>query len=146
MAVRLKSDIFNTAAIEVPLDGSTDLADGSLCYRDTSNGVAKACSSTVGDATNILGVVVDNPSATATSCKVIPVIASEGQLWEIDCTNNTAANQLLKAHLLTDAVTLNNTSTHSTDTNAIFIALRAVGAAADKKLIGFFAKTNQVTA
>lgn len=139
-------DILNTPTISVPLDGSTDLADGDLVYRDTTNGVAKAATTTVGDATNILGVVIGNPSATATSCQVLPIVASEMQLWEVNCTNNTAANQLLKAHLLTDAQTVNNTSSHSTDINAIFIAVELVGAASDKKLRGFIAKCGQVTA
>lgn len=147
MAFKLTGkDILNTPTISVPLDGSTDLADGDLVYRDTTNGVAKAATATVGDATNILGVVIGNPASDATSCQILPVVASEVQLWEANCTNNTAANQLLKAHLLTDAQNVNNTSTHSADTNALFVAIEIVGALTDKKLRGFIAKVGQVTA
>lgn len=146
MSFRLKKDIFDTPAITVPLDGSTDLADGDLVYRDTTNGYAEAATSSAGSTTNLLGVVVGNPSATATECNVIPVIPNAGQLWEVDCTSNTAANQLLKAHEVTDSATMNNTSTHDATVNGCFIAIALVGAAADKKLLGHFAVAGQVTA
>ncbi len=147
MAIVKVSDILDTPTLsDVPLDGSTALLKNSIVYRDTSNGVLKAASATVSDATNVMGVVPEAVESGATVTDVIPFAGCELQEWEVDCTNNTAANQLLKAHLMTDSVTVNNTSTHSTDINAIFIATKIVGAAGDKKLRGWFAKTGQVTA
>jgi hypothetical protein len=85
---------------------------------------------------------------TAASNPVIEGIPLfDGMMVEADCTNNTAANQLNKAHLLTDGGTVNNTSTHSADVNAVFVALRQVGEAADRKLIGRIAlRLGQVAA
>lgn len=127
-------------------DASTAFTKGFLGYRDTSTGEIKEATTTVGDATNIECIIAETVT-TAASDPIIngyPIIP--GQMYIADCTNNTAANQLNKAHLLTDGGTVNNTSTHSTDINAIFIALAIVGEAANKKLVGYIAKLGQVTA
>ena len=127
-------------------DASTAYNLGYLGYRDTSTGEIKEATTTTGDATNIECVVTKSETTAASSPTIEATMIMDGQLWVADCTNNTAANQLNKAHLLTDGGTVNNTSTHSTDVNAVFIALGIVGAASDKKLIGRFAKLGQVTA
>jgi len=127
-------------------DASTSFTQGSLGYRDTSTGEIKEATSTVGDATNVECVIAQTVTSAATNPTIDGYVIIPGQMWIVDCTNNTAADQLNKAHLLTDARTVNNTSTHSTDINAVFIALAIAGATTDKKLIGYIAKLGQVTA
>lgn len=128
-------------------DASTSFTQGFLAYRDTTTGELKEATTTVGDATNIECVIAETVTTAASNPEVDGyVIFGPGQFFVADCTNNTAADQLNKAHLLTDGGTVNNTSTHSTDINAVFIALRVIGAASDKKLLGYFAKLGQVTA
>lgn len=127
-------------------DASVAFTRGFLVYRDTSSGELKEATTTTGDATNIEGIVKESVTTPSTNPTIdyIPVFHQTRVV--VDCTNNTAANQLNKAHLLTDGGTVNNTSSHSTDINAIFIALGIVGEATDKKLYGYIAKTGQVTA
>lgn len=142
MSVKLVRDSFNSPAMAITLDGSTDLAKASLVDRNTTNGDFDAStSSTVIE--KLFGVTMENPSATATSTVVVPIVASPLQTWEVDCTNNTASNQLYKAHALTDAVTVNNTSSTVAGPTGVFIATEIVGAASDKKLRGYFVATHQ---
>lgn len=144
--IRVVSQSPNIPAEEMLADASTLFTTGSLVYRDTTTGELKEATATVGDATNIEGVVLKTQTTGASSPYIRVTPLFHGTRVIIDCTNNTAEDQLNKAHLLTDARTLNNTNSHSTDVNACFIALRMVGAASDKKLYGYFAKTGQVTA
>jgi hypothetical protein len=129
----------NIPKFEYVADASTSFTKGYLAYRDTSTGEIKEATTTTGDVTNIEGIVAETVTTEASSPRVDLYQILPGQLYVADCTNNTAADQLNKAHLLTDGGTVNNTSTHSTDVNAVFIALAISGVAADKKLIGRFA-------
>lgn len=146
MAFKVVSHSPNIPAEEYLADASTSFTIGSLTYRDTSTGEIKECTATTGDATNVEAITTktETTGASAPYIRLTPVF--HGTRVIVDCTNNTAADQLNKAHLMTDARTINNTNTHSTDINAIFVALRIVGVAADKKLYGYIAKTGQVTA
>ena len=118
---------------------------GQLVYRNTSLGTVAPMTATVGDATNVEAVVLKSETV-ATANPYVRAVPVNGVYFVADCTNATATDQLNKAHLLTDAGTVNNTSTHSADINAVFVALKVVGAAADKKLFGYIAKVGQVTA
>jgi len=145
MAIKVVSSSPNVEAIELLAVNSTLFTEGSLVYRDTSAGTVKEVTATVGDGTNLEGINTKTvTTGTSTYIRVYPVHL--GMYVVVDCTNNTAANQLNKAHLWTDALTLNNTATHSTDVNATFVALRVVGAAADKKLFGYIVKVGQALA
>ena len=81
------------------------------------------------------GVAMEDAETTAGVVQVVPF--RQGQLWEYDCTNNTAANQLCIRHLLTDAATVANTSSDITTNVTTFTAIRNQGAASDKKQVGF---------
>lgn len=146
MAFKVVSSSPNVEAVDMLADASTTFTAGFLVYRDTSSGEIKEATTTTGDATNVEGLITKTQTTGASEpyIKVLPVHL--GMYVVADCTNATAADQLNKAHLLTDGGTVNNTNTHSTDINAIFIALRVVGASTDKKLYGYFAKLGQVTA
>jgi hypothetical protein len=129
--------------VSVPLS-STAVTKGSLLYADTTNKVAKVATSSAGSTTNILGVA--NQTVTSSATAVECTFLRDGTLVEADCTNNTATNQLLIQHVLTDGATVNNTSTHSTDVKAVFFAVAVKGAAADKKLLGYIIRVGSVTA
>lgn len=146
MSIKVVSQSPNVEALEYLADASTSFTAGSLVYRDTSTGEVKEQTATVGDATNVEGITVKTETTGASEpyIRVLPI--HSGMYVVVDCTNVTAANQLNKAHLWTDARTVNNTSTHSTDINATFVALRQVGATTDKKLFGYIVKLGQVTA
>lgn len=127
-------------------DASTLFTKGNLAYRDTSSGEIKEATTTTGDATNIEGIVARTVTTPASNPTVELTPIFDGLRVIADCTNVTAADQLNKAHLLTDGGTVNNTNTHSTDVNAVFVALRIVGASTDKKLYGYISRLGQVTA
>lgn len=59
---------------------------------------------------------------------------SQNTLFEVDTAANTAAAQRGVKYDLTDANTLNNAAT----TNKVFQVESLVGAAADKKVVGYF--------
>lgn len=146
MAFVLYTGSPNAPSFPYVADASTSFTTGSLCYRDTTTGEIKEATTTVGDATNVEGVAKRTFTSEASNPEIDLEVIIPGQFWVADCTNVTASDQLNKAHLLTDARTVNNTSSHSTDINAVFIALRMVGASTDKKLVGYIAKLGQVTA
>jgi hypothetical protein len=133
-------------ALDYVADASTSFNKGYLGYRDTTTGEIKEATTTVGDATNIECIIAETVTTASSNPLVKGYNIIPGQLYVADCTNTTAADQLNKAHLLTNGGTVNNTSSHSTDINAIFIALRIIGATTDKKLLGYIAKLGQVTA
>ena len=137
----------NLARMEYVADASTAFGAGNLAYRDTSTGELKEMTATVGDVTTLECIIAEDVTTAASNPVVEGTPIYDGMLVIADCTNNTAANQLNKAHLLTDAGTVNNTDTHSADVNAVFIALRQVGAASEKKLLGRLAlRLGQVAA
>lgn len=129
-------------------DASTAFATGAALYRDTSTGELKTATAAAGTTLNLEAVATQTVT-TAASSPVLdahPIISGPQQLWVADCTSNTAANQLNKAHALTDGLTVANTSTHIATTLGVFVAVGIIGAASDKKLLGYFVKLGQVTA
>ncbi len=146
MGLRLVKDIYSSPAVELPLDGSTAIAINSLVFRDTTNGVVKSATAALGTTLNLVGIAAKPEVSGALMADIIPLVSNPSQLWEVDCTNNTAANQLLKAQAMTNATTVANTSTHTATTLGVFIPVALSGAATDKKLIGYFVTVGQVTA
>lgn len=149
MAIVLASQSPTSPRLSYPANTSTLYTTGSLLYRDTSAGVLKEATSSVGITTNIeaVGIRTFTTSSTAALAMVDGVrLIGPAQLWIVDCTNATAANQLLKAQAMTDARTVANTSTAITTTLGVFIPLAIVGASTDNKLMGYFVSVGQVTA
>lgn len=144
---KVSSQSPNIPALEYTADASIAFTKGYVGYRDTSTGEIKADAGG-GEATTItLECVIDETGTTEATypyLKCIPIISGPGQLWEADCTSNTATNQLNKVHILTNAYTVANTSTTNATTAGIFVALKIIGAASDKKLLGYFIKIGQV--
>lgn len=127
----------DSTAVPMYCGTSSALTVGALAVYDVSTGAAV---SPVIDATssllaeNVAGVVAATPASTDTTVNVIPI---RGQLWEYDCTSNTATAQLGKVNDLTNSTTVANSTTISTANTGFVRNLYAVGAAADKKMRGF---------
>lgn len=149
MAFKPSSQSPNMPKVDYTADASTSFTQGSVGYRDTSTGEIKEDAGG-GEATTLtIECVIAKTETSAASNPTInayPIISGPGQLWIADCTNNTASNQLNKAHALTSATAVANTSTTDATTAGVFVALKQVGAASDKKLLGYFVKVGQVTA
>lgn len=144
MAFKVVSKSPNVEALELMAKASTTFTLGNLVVRDTTNGYLIEATATVADCTIMEAIVTKTQTIGSSNVPMRVTPISDGMYVIADCTANTADNQLMKAHLLTDAGTVNNTSSHSTDKDAVFIALKVVGAATDKKLFGRIVKTGQV--
>lgn len=149
MTFTLHTQSPNMPKITYTADASTSFTLGSVGYRDTSTGEIKEDAGG-GEATTLtIECVVTKTETSASSNPVIeasPIISGPQQLWLATCTSATAANQLNKAHTLTSALAVANTSTTDTTTAGVWIALANVGATTDNKQIGYFVKVGQVTA
>lgn len=146
MAIKVVTQSPNIEALDYVADASTAYSVGTLGYRDTSTGELKTATSSTGTVLNIEAVIqksVTTP-ASAPLIKALPI--HPNMMVVVDCANDTAADQLNKAHAMSDGGTVNNTSTHVASTAGVFVALRAVGASTDRKLYGYFVKIGQVTA
>lgn len=144
MAFKVVSKSPNVEALELMADAGVTYTLGNLVVRDTTNSVLINATSSLADCTVLEAIVPKTQTVGAADAPIRVIPIHDGMYVIADCTNNTADNQLMKAHLLTDAGTVNNTSTHSADKDAVFVALKVVGAASDKKLFGRLVKTGQV--
>lgn len=125
---------------------STAMTAGLALYRDTSSGELKLVTNSVGLTTNIEAICAQTITTAASNPTIEAYPIVPGVLYEAKCANNTAANQLNKAHAITAAGLVSNTSTTNATTAGLFVAIAISGAAADKKLIGYLVKVGQVTA
>lgn len=110
---------------------------------DLAFGSAYAQPSTSSSTTHtIFGLMVDKTVTTASSSPVnldvVPLGYGPQHLYIADCTNNTASNQLYARQALTDAGTVANSSTDTSTNTGVFVPIAIVGAATDKKLLGYF--------
>lgn len=149
MAIKVVDTLFSKLPFQTGVtNASQAYVVGELLMEDKSAGEIIPATSSV-TTLNCVGIGVksftEGGSNVLNGIKYIPVIT--GAVFVVaDCTNNTAANQLQKDHLMTDSLTVNNTSTTSTAKEGVFHALGLVGAASDKKLYGYFIRSGQVTA
>ena len=149
MAFKALSQSPNIPALDFTADASVSFTLGSVGYRDTSTGEIKEDAGGSEATTITIECVIAATETSAASnplIRAIPIAHGPVQLWEADCNANTASNQLNKAHALTSALLVNNTSTTSATTAGVFVALKIIGAASEKKLLGYFVKVGQVTA
>jgi hypothetical protein len=118
----------------MPCGTGSSIVAGDLLAYDRSNKIVIPFTAAL-LALDVAGVAVNTPAAADTVVNVIPV--ADAQLVEADCTASTATAQLCIRHLMTDAATVNNTTTDATTSSAVFMAIEMVGAAANKKLRGY---------
>ncbi len=147
MAIKVVESLFS----KVPKDFGISKASqayvvGQLLMEDKTNGEVIPATSSV-STLNCLGLSTKSFTEGGADAVIsyIP-IATVAVRVVADCTANTAANQIHKDHLMTDGLNVNNTSTTSTAKEGVFHALGQVGAAANKKLYGYFIRSGQVTA
>lgn len=137
----LEADGSDSTEVILPIS-SLAITSGKLYCSDRTNSVVVLVTASVGSNITSLWVAAQTVASTATECAFIPVLPH--QIWEADCANNTATNQLLKMHVAGNDNLINNTSTSSTAIGGVFEAIKMVGAAGDKKLHGRFSQALQV--
>ena len=145
MSIKLSQSSPNIPVVEYTADASISYVAGTLGYRDESTGEIKTVDASNGDVLTLECLINETITSAASNPRLecVPIIS--GMLYEVDCSNNTAADQLNKKHLMTDGGTVANTSTTQTTILAIFVAVSIIGEASDKKLLGYFIKLGQVT-
>lgn len=146
MALRLASPLAESGShiFSLPTNGSTAITRGSLLYVDETNRIVVPADSSAETTVTTLFVARETIASTATEIECYLVDGS--QLWEADCAANTASTHALVVHDMSTALLVDNTATTDASTNGIFLGLKVVGAAADRKLIGKFLALGQVTA
>lgn len=144
MAIKIVDSLFSKLPKQTAISKATQAyVTDTVLMEDTTNSYAIPGTSSASTLT-VLGINTKSFTAGSSNGTVnyIPVIT--GAVFVVaDCTNATAANQLHKNHLLTDAATINNTSTTSTAKEGCFHALALSGST---KLYGYFIRSGQVTA
>ena len=121
---------------QLPLDGSTATTAGAVYYNDTGNAVLKAVTSSAGKTINQIFLATETKASGATTVKVKPLF--HGDVVIADCTNNTAANQILIPQAMTDLNNVANVSSFSASNLLIFLPIGTVGPASQKQLFGYF--------
>jgi len=111
---------------------STVTVKGSLLAKNVTNGkVIPATSSTV--RSEIEGVSNQDIAAAEALSQVPAILVSSSDTWIADTTNNSNTAHNYQRMILTDAATVNNTGTDSSD--GIVEQVGVFGVAADKKII-----------
>jgi hypothetical protein len=135
MGMRLVGGFPDPFVVEATVTAGTAIAEGDAL--DISGNVLQRATSSSTIHT-VIGVAAETISTTATKIKVIPFI--QGQFWEVDAQNNTASTQLYESMVFQDHTKINNTDSDVTGPTGVFLSWGAVGAAADKKMLGEFTR------
>lgn len=140
--IRRRGTVINTPSF-IKIYGSGTIYPGSVVATISGNRVEPATSSTT--STMVFGISLDYIQGASDSLvRVIPFVP--GQLWEADCANTAATNQLLIKHALSNSLLINNTSTDQNVAVGVFYAMgisRTIYASlssATMKIIGEFIK------
>lgn len=131
MAFKLIGGYPDNFTVEGTVTAGTAIAAGDLLDFN-GNVLQRATSSST--IHTVFGVAAETITTTATRIKVIPLV--DGQIWEVDATNNAATTQLYEGMILTDHATVNNTDTTVTGPTAVFTMIGYAGATTAKRLIG----------
>lgn len=146
MSVKIVESLFSKMPKDFGISSANQAyVTGQLLMEDKTNGVVIPATSSV-STLNCLGIGTKTYTEGGSNAVIqyIP-IATVAVRCVVDCTANTAANQIHKDHLMTSATAVNNTSTTNTSLNGVFHALGQVGAATNNKLYGYFIRSGQVT-
>lgn len=133
MGFKLVSGFPESYSVEATVAAGVAIAEGDVLAFNGNELVRATATSTIH---SIFGVAAETISTTATTIKVIPFV--DGQIWQADMKNNTAADQLYEGMILEDHDSIDNTGTTVTGPTAVFTPIAIVGAASDKKMLGFF--------
>lgn len=143
MAFKPVNLIPGVGKIKYICEASTSYTLGNLLVRVPGSGTV---SNAVDNTTNaaLVEAIVTKTETVGAATAYVTAIPLQGITYVIaDCTNNTADNQLNKAHLLTSRSVVNNSSTHTASSAAVFVAISKVGADTDKQLFGYLVKSSQ---
>lgn len=145
MSFVLSSQSPNVPAFDYQADAEVSFTQGKVGY-NSAHEIKEDAGGNEATTLTIECIIADTATSAATYpvVKGIPIIHGMGQLWEADCTNVTAANQVNKTHDLTSATHIANTSTAQTDTGGVFHMVKIVGAVGGTKCLGYFIKLGQV--
>jgi len=135
MAFKLRSGIGEDFAYEATVTAGTAIAAGDVLAVSGNVLQRATASSTIH---TIRAVAAETISTTATKIRVIPILNGEQQIWEADCTNDSAVTQRYESAVLTDHDTLDNTDSDVTGQTVVFSILDVVGLASAKKVLGSF--------
>ncbi len=105
-----------------------------MAYDRSNHVVIKATSSS--SLEDLAGVSVGAFTTADTSVLLQEIM--KGDEYIVDVTNNSSTTHNYQRMILTDELTVNNTGSDSTSDAAVFVQTGVVGAAASKKIIGFF--------
>lgn len=135
MAFRLVKDPTDTYAEYLPIS-SLALAVGDVIELNTG-ATAWTIANASSEAWERKAVVMEIVTTSAVEVKAI--IANTSQIWDVDCTNNSSSSDDGDTMLLSaTAGEVNNTGTNATGEEACFLQLKAVGAATNKRIQGYF--------
>lgn len=125
------------AAFEYTVTAGTAIAEGDI-LAESGNVVQRATSSST--IHTISCVAAETITTSDTQIQCIPIVSGPIQLWEVDTANATASTQLYENMALTDHDTVNNSGSDVSGATGVFHPLALVGAASDKKLLGYFTR------
>jgi len=119
-------------AYEFPVAVSSGIVAGDLCVLDVTNNVVIPATAALLNE-DLAGVSIETAGAAAGVVKLIPL---RDQLWEWDCTNATAADQLCQRSILTNAATVANTTTEQAVDEVTVVPIVNVGTSKQRGFIG----------
>lgn len=133
----------------LPLDGSTAITAGAVLYNDVSSStgsVLRAVTGSLGTVQTTLWYATTAAASGATTIKVTKLM--DAVMGTLDCTNATAANQLLIPQPMTDSLHCANVANTSYSANKlnIFFPIATVGPSTQNQLLGFFISLGNQTA
>ena len=133
MSFKLSQESGSAITVKVNIPANTTIVKDTLLALDVINkGVIPATSSST---TALVRFVAQEALvSTATAQKIRAILLESGQLWEGDCTNATLASQLFIRQALTDAGTINNSTSDTAGPTGIVEPVQIIGATGDKKL------------
>ena len=135
MPFKLSQESGSAITVKVNIPANTTIVKDTLLALDVINkGVIPATSAST---TALVRFVAQEAlTSTSSATKIRAILIESGQIWEADCTNATLASQLFIRQVLTDAATVNNSTTDTAGPTGVFEPVQIIGATGDKKLRG----------
>ena len=135
MSFKLSQDSGSAITVKVNIPANTTIVKDTLLALDVTN--KGAIPATSASTTALIRFVAQEALvSTASATKIRAILIEPGQIWEADCTNATLATQLFIRQALTDAATVNNSTTDTAGATGVFEPYQLIGATGDKKLRG----------
>ena len=132
-----------TMDVQVSIVASNTVAAGGLLALDLTNkGMKPATSSTTNQ--TLMFVASQSLTSVGVATNINAIRIMPDQLYIADCTNAVSAAQLYIRQVLTDANTVNNTTSDTAGSTGIFLPIAIYGPAANKQLLGYLLSAGQI--